>query len=1723
MPSDPSGKPTQGWRQQVTKAKRNGDALPEWRKELAAPTTQPRPSRKRLKLFLVGAALATILGLLIWLALRPKPPGHSTLVLVGAGYEENLGVPHNVYGREGLKALADWTAGYKKPFLLWGGEIPRLQHQTLEFRSTNRWDKDLDKFDEQTIIVYFALHGGVDSKGAYLLPHDADPANPAESRLYLEDILARLAQLPEKKKVLILDATQVTADWSRGMLHNDFARALEKLDEHIAKVPDLIVISASDKDQKSWVSEQWRKTIFGHHVVEGLKGAADDRREGGDGNKLVTAKELMAYLRKNVERWVRDNRAALQTPVLLPKADGDQRAGGINLAQVKDGYQTPEPKPLAALPGQLTKAWQDYQHLDSLTPSPAVYAPQQWRHYQTTLLRYEQLLRAGAEEAANKLGGQLQTLERDLTRGQVLELSSMQNTLAMPAAAGAQPFTPDPVRRRSLDQSFLSQFQGLWTAPKEEQSPRWAQLQQQYGAQLPLAAGVSERVRRQLVRARVYEQLLELAAENQENFKKAHELLQVVDDPVSPRPAEINYLAVVYRTLNQDLAGNPPDKKFPVEFREALKAALRVRRLAERAAVGLQIGDHPYSEQVHRWVQMQVETADELRARGQDLLFRSDRDKLLESLRLLSDAKGKYQAAQDSAEVVQKALTIRDRAQADLFFYSQWLAQRRLPDARQLQLAEELWENLHRLSETLEKPNPKGIDQLRDQTEGASKAFNQLRSDFDEHCSGLSKAALPTTPRDLDDVLLVPMNDASLRIELLNHNRSIGQQLLVETAQRTDEVPSIPLEQNQAWAKDAAQRQGRMALAVLGSRWFNETPGADLERYGTMKDLLDPETFPNRQRWWEDLAKVGEQVGRRWRQLPVVLNQEADNWRKATGKQAMEVLPRADRLARLFDGTASLPATLNPTQEFRLALTRDLLLWQTDRTVKEHWYSEKPGDEPYYLVAGREYLNDVVVRLDSRKHHTEAAEALKSRLKLDRLVVDGPADLDWTSEQRLDFPFYLRPDRDAWVPPGHAVVWVETDGELLRPINPEAANSSDWKVGLKPERVGPISLTLESPHLQAAQKTPPSTLDLRSTTVTLRGVYRGQRIEQKAQVDLHPLADTIRVQYPPPDRGSIAVWAHPDIHTQFGASNSALAILLDCSVSMEGKRFQDAINALEQILKTIPRGTTVSLWVFGQNEQGVTKHDDVEATVKRLQNPVVWNPADKDANGDIRQVKSLMMEVRKLKPWGLTPIVRTMMDARDDLKGKTGYKTMLVLTDGMDTRFEKGTFSNVNIPSKGDPKYNPNGQERIPSFIQREFKDLNIEVNIVGFQLSKDDDKLAKEQFQKAIESLQPKGKFYDVQDARTLVATLQQAMRQRLRYWIETASGEAVSQEERDISQPGLGDQWFPGGLEPAAYRLRVKANKDLYKHVDISRGDLLLANLVLTKTREIDFQRVFVSKTDYGPSGKVKLTPLAEANKWCLTSLQNQLSTGGAMQMLLGLEKEPEPPDPKITLQFVKAWESWFEVKPRDSVARIAQRWAYVPGYPLPTYGADVGAWPSAPGSAKPAKPDVSVWFSPKDQERPPSVTLNRGPDFKTLDDLQNRVVQVDGHDVLIENVRVETHWVRTRPDKEPEQQECLVVRLKLTDNPADKTRDSRVWVQVEGLEPRGQEHRFYGEAGKYSGLFWSVNADQLREKLSSLRLTSVAAFKRDAEKTGFTIRLQDLQAPGANDVRPPAIEPQ
>ncbi len=257
MPSDPSR--GRSWRHDAGGTERKREAQPQWRREATTPQAPVKRVSRKTKIIATALGFLGFCGLLIWAVLLLMPPKAACLVPIYAGYEENLAVPHNLYGRNSVQDLVKLTESGAGSFF-WGSGAIHLKKNAAELRTDEAWDdKDLGQFKEKTIILFFAVHGGGDLHGAYLLPANSNGRPDEKNRLRLEKVLERLAQIDkEKNKVLILDATQITADWPLGILHNGFARELNKLESKIAAIPNLVVFSASDADQRSWISEEWR-------------------------------------------------------------------------------------------------------------------------------------------------------------------------------------------------------------------------------------------------------------------------------------------------------------------------------------------------------------------------------------------------------------------------------------------------------------------------------------------------------------------------------------------------------------------------------------------------------------------------------------------------------------------------------------------------------------------------------------------------------------------------------------------------------------------------------------------------------------------------------------------------------------------------------------------------------------------------------------------------------------------------------------------------------------------------------------------------------------------------------------------------------------------------------------------------------------------------------------------------------------------------------------------------------------------------------------------------------------------------------------------------------------------------------------------------------------------------------------------------------------------------
>ncbi len=118
-------------------------------------------------------------------------------------------------------------------------------------------------------------------------------------------------------------------------------------------------------------------------------------------------------------------------------------------------------------------------------------------------------------------------------------------------------------------------------------------------------------------------------------------------------------------------------------------------------------------------------------------------------------------------------------------------------------------------------------------------------------------------------------------------------------------------------------------------------------------------------------------------------------------------------------------------------------------------------------------------------------------------------------------------------------------------------------------------------------------------------------------------------------------------------------ILIDSSYSMKEKlgggeaKMISAKHVLESTLARIPPDVNLGLRVFGQ---GYTGSPDIDCQQSALLVPI--------GHGNRR---SIIEQVRQLRPYGLTPLTYALMQAERDLRQVEGSKTVILISDGAET------------------------------------------------------------------------------------------------------------------------------------------------------------------------------------------------------------------------------------------------------------------------------------------------------------------------------------------------------------------------------------------------------------------------------------------------------------------------
>ena len=192
------------------------------------------------------------------------------------------------------------------------------------------------------------------------------PVRELLQTLFVQD---RPGRMPDHvRKLLVLDAGRIHSNWGAGILYNAFAERLPEVVGDL-KVPNLAVLNSTSPGQAARASPELGGSAFGHFFSQGLQGVADVEQGNHDGK--VSLQELSRYVAAHVRQWTLENRADVQTPMLIP-ADPD-----MELVYARPSARTASSSPSSAPDPR----WDDVARLlaappgtgplPSLSPQPA--------------------------------------------------------------------------------------------------------------------------------------------------------------------------------------------------------------------------------------------------------------------------------------------------------------------------------------------------------------------------------------------------------------------------------------------------------------------------------------------------------------------------------------------------------------------------------------------------------------------------------------------------------------------------------------------------------------------------------------------------------------------------------------------------------------------------------------------------------------------------------------------------------------------------------------------------------------------------------------------------------------------------------------------------------------------------------------------------------------------------------------------------------------------------------------------------------------------------------------------------------------------------------------------------------------------------------------------------------------------------------------------------------
>lgn len=1684
--------------------------VPQWKQKAAAPAARPAAAKQDEnwrdrsadrggtparpwgvgRNFLIGLATTVFLGLIAgaiaWIIL-PKPPVDPQFVLLSADYAENLAVPHNVAGKRAVEAIQEW-----------GASDESRQFTTVPLIVNDEKDiADLfTKGKPKKLIVYVAAHGVVtrtpDGEPVLsLVPQDYSPSEHPKGLVPFKAVLDKLESLKGTPKLLILDVATIRTAETLGQLAPSFVDYLTTdgaYKRQIDGIPDLVVITSTSKDQHSWVAPAWGTTIFAHAVLEGLKGAA------GPGEQH--AQKLFDHVEQAVERWARVNRERKQQPQLLNK----DRAAAFGLPYVDAKPPAPTPAAPPAPSQRLADAWAKCEKLHQQTPPPWTAAPAPWRRYVETLLRAEELTRVGV--SADNLLDAADTLHKELKPPDATFPSSIGHSGPM-GRVFEQPLTAAEL---DLVKDFKSHLDIDDHARCLEDVKRVKATDK----------------REKLVRTRLAEELVRHVAGKPKEYltqsrgrKPDEDLLWQLNFTQEPkRSAEAHQLLMLRSAPLQALLQDARADKL-------LEAALKTRVLAEEAAVGLSAATRAdaktpaFSEQVLRWVRADVVKADALRRPAEDRLASAQEVSWKRAEDGFAEAAKLYEAAQAVADRVRRAMRERNRALAQLPFYSRWLAEDGPSDA----VARDhliLWKQAHALDALLRGPVKDAANQTKEMDELAKeieKGMEAVAARYKAAYDGTEAGRNQIDWHRKDRLLRVPLIAGDLRASQRATQAKNLQDIAEALQQRLDDKGEAGAGQGTAGADtQEAKRHAAFALAAV-------------DEAKVALDTLDlVEVKPGA------LSRPGDQVARK--RVEWARKAEKGHADAIAGKTLADMeqkLTDAAGCARLVEGWAQGTVLKhNPAAALRDLQLYELLCWQAERTYRDHWAGfpePTAAREPYYYLAARGYLEDANRRVnDLESIHKFPRATVAARYAAVKTLVEKPSTfaLEWsasgvptdfhatpagvpiTDEESIPRFYRLVMPKDvAAETQAHPVRWVKKVAKLAVGDGDQAAREQPLDeridVEIKPEK--PASERVREPVQH-----------------TVAAYFRGREEKCETRVQLYDQPDTLFVSPISEALPRVAVRADRALFAP--KEKLAISIVLDCSGSMtetlpgtSKRRWDAATEALENVLSQLPNGVSVSLRVYGSK----SIYEDPARTARQKSTDSRQEWPTHEWNKD--HLKGKMQAVKELKPAGDTPLLRTIAEARKDFPAAfEGRKVMLVITDGGDSNF---------YYTKADANYDADLREQgdtLEKFLLQTFAKPHdaIELHVVGFDIRESEIPEKQDYIRRSTREMPDgiravKGRYYSTDDSGILANHLNGILSQ-MGFLVDADTG--VNGANLDTHGGSVtprnaeSDALYWVDVKPGAYWLQIPSLRGevTQQRIRLQDGDSLVINLedgILDS--KPGFRRCMYGRGS-GEHGLARhgwaVTSrdegvIAKHQGWVVSALQNeQRANSDHLKIMTTLQQDQPKANPGRHLQVVHPSWVWYELKDPDKKSRPFQVFPKA-GFQAPAWGIDVPSWPAAADGRK-TPVTLETWWTDIDLNLTHAgrtdlgrrLTTSPGQTFpEYIAEHRAKGAEKDG--VVLEAFEAKRVPLPL-PDGERaaggEPPMCLIVRLRYPPGNGPYFVKLGDFDKLVNFDVRvGQANQWYHEEGRYTGIFWSPHLTPERMlKLGELHVLSVKALK-------------------------------